>query len=94
MFTVGNPIDGGKKNSDQTENICFNRFVSVVASLYRSNCGIVCYLIYQPVCGSDGVTYSNQCMLDAKNKCDDTNVVKICDGVCPSNPFGYAVQND
>merc|ERR1711920_482947 len=33
----------------------------------EENCTVVCPRISQPVCGSDGVKYSNECLLKAKN---------------------------
>ena len=33
------------------------------------NCPMGCSLLYKPVCGSDGKTYGNDCVIEALNKC-------------------------
>ena len=60
-------------------------------------CGMVCTKILSPVCGSDGVTRSNKCMMDLA-ACEENKVItKQHDGACGDNPlhngrFSYALQ--
>ncbi|KAJ8352418.1 hypothetical protein SKAU_G00238940 [Synaphobranchus kaupii] len=42
----------------------------------------VCSKILEPVCGSDGTTYDNECLLCNMNKKANANVKVICDGPC------------
>ncbi|CAK4374113.1 unnamed protein product [Aphanomyces euteiches] len=47
----------------------------------KSQCKTACNKIYQPVCGSNGQTYGNDC--DLKNaKCEDPTLTKVSDGEC------------
>uniref|UniRef100_A0A8B9IXU3 Ovomucoid n=1 Tax=Amazona collaria TaxID=241587 RepID=A0A8B9IXU3_9PSIT len=43
---------------------------------------LVCAKILSPICGTDGVTYSNDCLLCAHNIENGTNVGKDHDGKC------------
>ena len=44
----------------------FPRFSRNSASIFSKNC--ICGMIYLPVCGADGITYSNHCHAVCKNK--------------------------
>ncbi|XP_068210100.1 four-domain proteases inhibitor-like isoform X2 [Palaemon carinicauda] len=47
-----------------------------------NNCPNFCPLHHDPVCGSDGTTYSNMCLLSIAN-CRNQSVVLAGDGPCP-----------
>merc|ERR1711997_269127 len=49
----------------------------------EENCTVVCPRISQPVCGSDGVKYSNECLLKAKNCVEGTDIrIEPCEKKC------------
>lgn len=41
----------------------------------------ICYDVYQPICGTDGITYGNQCELDCATERNDC-ITKFADGSC------------
>lgn len=47
----------------------------------EGGCDLVCAMMYQPVCGSDGKTYGNRCKLEVA-RCNSPNVQLVHDGAC------------
>ncbi|XP_051716681.1 PI-actitoxin-Avd5a-like [Ctenopharyngodon idella] len=41
-----------------------------------------CPMIYFPVCGSDGITYGNECLLRAASQGSNTKIVILKHGRC------------
>ena len=54
--------------------------------IVKPSCGdnIMCTMEYDPMCGSDGVTYSNRCRFNIARKCEKIGLVLAHTGTCGS----------
>ena len=51
---------------------------------HYKECPSICTAEYDPVCGSDGLTYSNGCNLEVKKCMENPNLQVSSKGECPS----------
>lgn len=56
-------------------------------------CREACYLLFAPVCGSDGKTYSNECELRVTACKNEENITVVHSGRCSEWIVLYLLKN-
>ncbi|GMF52756.1 unnamed protein product [Phytophthora fragariaefolia] len=56
-------------------------------------CSFGCIDVYEPVCGSNGETYSNECYLRLESCKSDKEITQASDGECASTPTSSATPS-
>ena len=68
------------ENSDDYVKSCSGQSHS--ASSLEKECPSICMEIYDPVCGSDGITYSNACNLEVEQCQEKPDLIVVSQGEC------------
>ncbi|EGZ26442.1 Kazal-like serine protease inhibitor domain-containing protein [Phytophthora sojae] len=67
--------------------------VAVTATAVEDKCSFGCLDVYEPVCGSNGETYSNACYLRLASCQSDKEITQSSDGECASTPATSATPS-
>merc|ERR1712131_217331 len=70
---------GTTKITEKNENLC--RYSSYRRPSWH-NMYVYVSMYLEEVCGSDGITYGNQCQLERENLCGNAGITKVNDGPC------------
>ena len=57
-------------------------FGEIFYHIFSDFCNIKCNRLYKPVCGSDGVTYTNECLLNRAKCVKRLFIMKVKEGPC------------
>ncbi|KAL4232723.1 hypothetical protein ACF0H5_007411 [Mactra antiquata] len=64
--------------------VCLALLGGCYGATIRQGCPMICPANWEPICGTDGKTYSNQCGLESA-MCMDSSIMKAHDGECGMN---------
>ncbi|XP_074694932.1 ovoinhibitor-like [Strix aluco] len=84
-------VEFGTSVAKRHDGRCIEEVPQLDCSQYQTNVmkdgrqTMICTMIYDPVCGTDGVTYASECVLCAHNLEHRTNLGKRSNGRCEEN---------
>jgi len=75
-------VDEGLDPDLLSSSLFASNIASALADETSTECPSVCPAVYNPICGSDGKTYSNPCRMKVASCQNGQKIVKVHDGLC------------